>query len=169
MPHKQKKHAETEMTINILQQKGNRAVAKEMGRLLTLEELPKFLSSRMRELEDTKYYNKHGHTWFYLGTKGMRTNGHHRFNREAETLQEMFKPVTEGEYSALPFGEKAGLWAGKGPLIVSISRDVLAGAWHVGISGDFNSKGVAPVMVVKQTKAQAKANDKSDLKNAKRK
>ena len=155
MPHKQKKkHAEVEMTINILQQRGNRAESKAKGKLLTIDELPKFLSSRMKDLEETKHYKKRGRIWFYLGTKGMRMKGHHRFNQDAETLQEMFKPVSENEYVDLPFNEKAGLWAGKGPLILGINRDTLVAPWHVDISGDFNSKGVAPVIVVKQTKVQ---------------
>jgi hypothetical protein len=124
--------------------------SKTRGTQLTLEELPNFLSTRLEDLENTKSYRRDGHVWFYLGTVGTDMDGPYRFDQEARTLQEMFKPVTETEYDLLPFSERARFWAGDKPLSVHLWLNPLVDGKRLGIDGVDSPLHLAPVVVVKQ-------------------
>lgn len=173
MPHKkQKKHAETEVvakapeqTVRVLEHKADLARSKAKGTLLTLDELPEFLSAHMKELEETEHYKKHGTVWFYLDTVGTEMKGRYRFNQEAKSMEEMFKPVTNEEYENLPFNEKARFWSGDKPLSVLIYRDPDVRLRRLSVYGDDRPMGIAPVVVAKQPPIQTEP----ELKEAKRK
>ena len=141
------------VTANVLEHWADFAQSKAKGALLTLEELPKFLSSSLKELENTASYKQSGLVWFYLKTTGsQRTDGilsTYKFNREKRTLKEMFTEVSEIEYINLPLSERARFWSGSQHLQVALGRldvsDVRLDIYGNGWLGN-----VAPVVVVKQ-------------------
>lgn len=141
--------AESAATVRILEQKANFEQSKAKGRLLTLDELPEFLSTRMKELEGTESYRQTGYVWFYLGTVGTTMNGAYGFNPTGRTLEEMFKRITEDEYCALPSTDRARFTAGDKPVAVYLRHDEGVGDRRVVVFGDAWVKHVAPVVVVK--------------------
>jgi len=123
--------------------------SRQKGMLLTLEELPKFLSKGgMGRLESTEEYYRGGLVWFYLATKGTDMRGAYRFNPDAETLEDMFRKVSRRELGTLLFSEIALFYPGDHQLSVSLHSSPGSNFARLIING--NSYDTAPVAVVKQ-------------------
>ena len=119
----------------------------ELGRLLTLEELPEFLSSGgLQAIENIAHYKQNGSVKFWLNTKDTDMGGFYRFDQEGHTLQEMFTKVDGKEFGALPFEERAYFWKGNQPLFVTIWGQS-SGA-YLYVDGNCRLDYGAPVVVV---------------------
>jgi hypothetical protein len=124
--------------------------SKEIGTLLNLEELPKFISEGgIKLLENTDHYRERGWVSFFIDVVGMNMHGFFRFNTEGKTVDEMFIPISKNEYFKLPFNERARFWRGILPLSVELGRSPDFNGWRLGIGG-VKPDVVAPVVVVKQ-------------------
>jgi hypothetical protein len=126
--------------------------SKAMGQLLTLEELPKFLSTGgIKDLENTTLYKQIGYTSFFLDTIGTMMDGTYKFNATAQTVQEMFKEVSKYDWEDLPFSERAQFGAGNKPLRVYLST-VGTGCGireRLSVHADGSPDIPAPVVVIK--------------------
>jgi len=149
-PRTRTRETQTHATATVLQEGGNYDQSSRKGTLLTLEELPKFLKTGIKDLENTEHYKENGYVWFYLSTKGTDKRGFHKFNPNAETVDEMFKPVSEKQYYDLPFAERAYFYGGNQPLSVYLDRGPDFDDRRVGVVGFNSPQVVAPVVVVKQ-------------------
>jgi hypothetical protein len=140
---------EIQITGKVLEQRGDFIQSKAVGQLLTLDKLPKFLSTGgMEELEKTEPYKQYGYVCFYLYTVGTEMHGRYKFNPKAQTLQEMFKPVSEKEYDNLPLRETARFWPGDSPLVVGLSSNWRAGGRLIIQPSCYELSDVAPVVVI---------------------
>ena len=153
-PRTRTREVQTHATATVLQERGNYDQSMQKGTLLTLEELPKFLKTGIQDLENTEHYKENGYVWFYLSTKGTDKRGFHKFNPDAETVDEMFKKVSEKQYYKLPFTERAYFYGGNQPFSVGLVREPDFGVGRVYVGGYGSPRDVAPVVVVKQ-QAQA--------------
>ena len=154
---------ELQRTAGVVEQKGDFTQSKTLGSLLTLTELPKFLSTGgIKDLENTAFYKQNGYVLFYLDTLGIEIHdscyGSCKFNPKGQTLQEIFKHVSESECRDLPFNERAHFWAidHKKPLLAVLQADdgrTPPGTVKVFLTFNayFGPSFVAPVVVVKQT------------------
>ncbi len=145
---------ESTATIRILEQKADFAQSKAQGTLLTLEEVPEFLKTRMKELENTAFCRKNGYVWFYLDTVGTELHGTYQFYPEAKSLQEMLKPVIESVYHDLPCDERVRFFAGEHPLMVYVGLNPDIHDWRVDVYGNYKPNCAAPLVVTKEVQSE---------------
>lgn len=108
--------------------------------MLTIQELPSFLSRYMKDLENTTHYKKNGYVRFYLHSQRLGSlYNYTRFNPSGKTLKSMFIPLKdstgrtlpqngksieiEQKFRNLPFKERARLSGFGKYLSVAVFRD----------------------------------------------
>ena len=136
------------LAVKIIEEEADYAKVKAKYMLPTLEMLPKLINSGLlKDLENTASYLQKGCTGFYLDTIGTKLNGRFRFNPKGQTVQDMFKKVTENQYLNLPFTERATFFAGDQPLFVGLRYDPFVYGGRLFVLSTDSLPRAAPVVV----------------------
>jgi hypothetical protein len=148
---RESRRSEGAVKARVLERDSNYVQSRANGTLFTLEELARLISTILKDLENTRRYKLTGYVGFYLDTVGMDFGWNtFKFNPKAKTLQTMFKPVTEADYDALPFNERARFWSGEQPLYVGLRRDPCGYYGRLDVNGNDSPLATASVVVVNQ-------------------
>lgn len=145
-----------DVRATVIEEKSDYYRSRSKGKLFAFKELPKVFRQLIKDLEKTKFYKDKGYVWFYLDTVGTKSSGTFKFNPEGKTIQEMFKSVTQKDYSKLPPNERTFFFKGDWPMTVFLMRVPGMGYRRVVVEGvsHQNVHGVAPIVVIKKVKTR---------------